>query len=176
MNKPQKLGELLLAEGKISASQLAIALQEQKLHGGRLGTILVSLGYVTTEDINKAIPPPPPTRLGERLIENGAITEEQLREALAYQQENGGLLGEALVALGYTSSEIIESEGIKQVSDTGELEKIVNELIAGNASQVAEYKAGKIETLNWFVGQVMKATRGQANPAVVMEVLKKLLG
>ncbi len=108
MNKPQKLGELLLDEGKISASQLAIALQEQKLHGGRLGTILVSLGYVTTEDINKAIPPPPPTRLGERLIENGAITEEQLREALAYQQENGGLLGEALVALGYTSSEIIE--------------------------------------------------------------------
>lgn len=108
MNKPQKLGELLLAEGKITASQLDIALKEQELHGGRLGTILVSLGYVTPEDINQAIPPPPTTRLGERLIENGAITEEQLREALAYQQENGGLLGEALVALGYTSTEVIE--------------------------------------------------------------------
>jgi len=76
---------------------------------------------------------------------------------------------------GKTAGEIIKSEGIKQVSDTGELEKTISEIISANPAQVAEYKAGKIETLNWFVGQVMKVTKGQANPGVVMEVLKKLL-
>ncbi len=108
MKASQKLGELLLAEGKISASQLDIALKEQKTHGGRLGPILISLGYVTSEDIDRVIPPSPPTRLGERLIENREITEAQLQEALAYQQESGGLLGEALVSLGYASAEVVE--------------------------------------------------------------------
>jgi aspartyl-tRNA(Asn)/glutamyl-tRNA(Gln) amidotransferase subunit B len=81
-----------------------------------------------------------------------------------------------MISSGNPISKIIEEKGIKEVSDTGELEKIIGEIIANNPAQTAEYRAGKIETLNWFVGQAMKATRGQANPGVVMEVLRKMLG
>jgi cellulose synthase/poly-beta-1,6-N-acetylglucosamine synthase-like glycosyltransferase len=103
-----KIGELLLAKGIITSSQLDDALKEQREHGGRLGSILVSLGYVSARDIDETIPAPPPTRLGERLVDNRAITAEQLKYALKYQEDNGGLLGEILVSLGYTTKEIIE--------------------------------------------------------------------
>lgn len=78
---------------------------------------------------------------------------------------------------GKSASDIIESEGLKQISDTGELEKIIDEIIAKNAGQVATYRGGKTGVLGFFVGQVMKATRGQANPKAVNELLlKKLAG
>jgi len=97
-------------------------------------------------------------------IDSGEISNKIAKEVFIKMADSGK-----------TASEIISLEGIKQVSDTGELEKIISEIIANNSAQVAEYKAGKVETLNWFVGQAMKVTRGQANPGVVMEVLKKLL-
>jgi cellulose synthase/poly-beta-1,6-N-acetylglucosamine synthase-like glycosyltransferase len=103
-----KIGELLLAKGIITNSQLEHALKEQQEHGGRLGSILISLGYISARDIDETIPAPPPSRLGERLVDNRAITAEQLKFALDYQKNNGGLLGETLVKLGYTTKDIIE--------------------------------------------------------------------
>jgi aspartyl-tRNA(Asn)/glutamyl-tRNA(Gln) amidotransferase subunit B len=70
---------------------------------------------------------------------------------------------------------IIEAKGLKQMSDTGELEKILDEVLAANAKSVEEYRAGKDKAFNALVGQAMKATKGKANPATVNELLKKKL-
>jgi aspartyl-tRNA(Asn)/glutamyl-tRNA(Gln) amidotransferase subunit B len=70
---------------------------------------------------------------------------------------------------------IIEAKGLKQVSDTGAIEKIVDEVLAANVAMVAEYKAGKEKAFNGLVGQCMKASKGKANPAQVNEILKKKL-
>ena len=68
-----------------------------------------------------------------------------------------------------------EREGLKQISDAGTLERIVGEILAANPKQVEQYKGGKTSVFGFFVGQVMKATRGQANPALVNQVLKDKL-
>ncbi len=71
---------------------------------------------------------------------------------------------------------LIESLGLKQMSDTGELERILDEVLAANPKSVEEFRAGKDKAFNALVGQAMKATKGKANPALVNEVLKKKLG
>jgi aspartyl-tRNA(Asn)/glutamyl-tRNA(Gln) amidotransferase subunit B len=74
------------------------------------------------------------------------------------------------------ADEIIESRGLKQISDTGELEKIIDTVLADNPDQVEQYRAGKTKVLGYLVGQVMQATRGKANPAQVNELLRGKLG
>ena len=69
----------------------------------------------------------------------------------------------------------MEREGLKQISDSGALEKIVDEVLAANPKQVEQYKGGKTTVIGFLVGQVMKASRGQANPAAVNELLKNKL-
>jgi aspartyl-tRNA(Asn)/glutamyl-tRNA(Gln) amidotransferase subunit B len=70
---------------------------------------------------------------------------------------------------------IIENKGLKQITDTGAIEKIVDEVIAANAKSVEEFRAGKERALNALVGQVMKGTKGKANPQQVTDLLKKKL-
>ncbi|MBI3069170.1 MAG: Asp-tRNA(Asn)/Glu-tRNA(Gln) amidotransferase subunit GatB [Betaproteobacteria bacterium] len=70
---------------------------------------------------------------------------------------------------------IIENRGLKQISDSGELERICDEIIGANPKQVADYRAGKEKAFNSLVGQVMKATRGKANPQQVNEILRRRL-
>ena len=72
-------------------------------------------------------------------------------------------------------AEIVEQRGMKQVTDTGAIEKAVDEIIAANPDKVEKVKA-KPNMLGWFVGQVMKASGGKANPKAVNEILKKKLG
>ncbi len=71
---------------------------------------------------------------------------------------------------------LIEAKGLKQMSDTGELERILDEVLATNAKSVEEFRAGKEKAFNALIGQAMKATKGKANPAQVNELLKKKLG
>jgi aspartyl-tRNA(Asn)/glutamyl-tRNA(Gln) amidotransferase subunit B len=71
--------------------------------------------------------------------------------------------------------EIIKSQGLKQISDSGELEKLIADVIAANSKSVEEFKAGKEKAFNALVGQVMKAAKGKANPAQVNEILRKKL-
>ena len=71
---------------------------------------------------------------------------------------------------------IIAEKGLKQMSDSGELEKIIDDVLAANAKSVEEFRAGKEKAFNALVGQAMKATRGKANPAQVNDLLKKKLG
>ena len=73
------------------------------------------------------------------------------------------------------ADDIIEKRGLKQISDAGAIEKIVDEVLAANAKQVEDYRAGKEKAFNSLVGQVMKATKGKANPAQVNEILKRRL-
>jgi aspartyl-tRNA(Asn)/glutamyl-tRNA(Gln) amidotransferase subunit B len=75
-----------------------------------------------------------------------------------------------------TADQIIEEKGLKQISDAGAIEKIVDEVLAANAKQVEDYRAGKDKAFNSLVGQVMKASKGKANPAQVNEILKRKLG
>jgi aspartyl-tRNA(Asn)/glutamyl-tRNA(Gln) amidotransferase subunit B len=74
-----------------------------------------------------------------------------------------------------TADEVIARRGLRQISDAGALERIVDEVLAKNARQVEDYRAGKDKAFNSLVGQVMKATQGKANPAQVNEILKARL-
>jgi aspartyl-tRNA(Asn)/glutamyl-tRNA(Gln) amidotransferase subunit B len=82
---------------------------------------------------------------------------------------------EQMFTTGQNADEIIKKSGVSQISDTGELEKIVAEVINSNVQPVADYKAGKEAALQFLLGQVMKASKGRANPQVVNEVLKRKL-
>jgi aspartyl-tRNA(Asn)/glutamyl-tRNA(Gln) amidotransferase subunit B len=71
------------------------------------------------------------------------------------------------------ADQVIEAKGLKQISDVGALEKIIDEVMAANQQSVDEYRAGKEKAFNSLVGQAMKATKGKGNPAQVNELLKK---
>jgi len=76
---------------------------------------------------------------------------------------------------GKEAATIVAEKGLKQISDTGEIETIVDRIIAGNPKQVGQFKSGNEKILGWFVGQVMKATQGKANPGVVNQILRQKL-
>jgi aspartyl-tRNA(Asn)/glutamyl-tRNA(Gln) amidotransferase subunit B len=71
---------------------------------------------------------------------------------------------------------IIEAKGLKQMNDTGELEKIIDEVLTANPKNVEEFKAGNTKALNGLVGPIMKASKGKANPGQVNALLMKKLG
>jgi aspartyl-tRNA(Asn)/glutamyl-tRNA(Gln) amidotransferase subunit B len=92
---------------------------------------------------------------------------------------NGKMAKEVLpkiVESGDAPSVIVEREGMKQISDTGALEKIIDDVIAASPKQVEQYRSGKTTVIGFLVGQVMKSSRSQANPATVNEMLKVKLG
>jgi len=76
---------------------------------------------------------------------------------------------------GKAPQQIIEEKGLVQISNTDEIEKIVNKVIEENPKPVEQYRLGKTGNFGFFVGQVMKATGGRANPQTVNEILKKRL-
>jgi aspartyl-tRNA(Asn)/glutamyl-tRNA(Gln) amidotransferase subunit B len=105
--------------------------------------------------------------LGElvSLIAKGEISGKLAKEIFAKMLETGD-----------AARAIMDREGLRQISDAGALEKIVDEVIAGNAKQVEQYRAGKTAVIGYLVGQVMKVSKGQANPGAVNELLKSKLG
>ena len=98
------------------------------------------------------------------------------REAGTISATASKTLVEIAIETGKPVRQIRDEKGLTQVSDAGALEAIVDKVIAGNPKEVASYRAGKAGLLSFFVGQVMKETRGKANPRVVQEVLKAKLG
>ena len=108
----------------------------------------------------------------------GAASLAGLLNRIADNTISGKIAKEVFAAMWDEGSEadaIIEREGLKQISDTGELEKIVDQVIADNPEQVEQFRAGKDKVLGYFVGQVMKATQGKANPGQVNELLRAKL-
>jgi len=99
-------------------------------------------------------------------ISDGTISNSGAKEVFRTMWSDGG-----------NADEIIEAKGLKQVSDSGAIEAIVDEIIAANAEKVAEYRSGKDKLFGFFVGLAMKASKGKANPAQLNDVLKaKLAG
>lgn len=99
------------------------------------------------------------------LIEDGTISGKIGKEVLAKMFETG-----------QSARAIVEAEGLTQISDSGELEAIIEQVIADNPGPAEDFRGGKDKALGFLVGQVMKATRGQANPQVVNELLRAKLG
>jgi len=117
----------------------------------------------------------------EQDIENSPISAAQLRELTALITDNtisGKIAKDVFTEMYKTSkdpSAIVSEQGLKQVTDTGAIEAIVDEVIAENPDNVAAYKGGKEKLFGFFVGQVMKKSQGKANPGVVNELLKEKL-
>jgi aspartyl-tRNA(Asn)/glutamyl-tRNA(Gln) amidotransferase subunit B len=97
-------------------------------------------------------------------ISDGTISNSGAKEVFRTMWSDGG-----------NADEIIEAKGLKQVSDSGAIEAIVDEIIAANAEKVAEYRSGKDKLFGFFVGLAMKASKGKANPAQLNDVLKAKL-
>ena len=76
---------------------------------------------------------------------------------------------------GKSADEIIEAKGLKQISDTGELTQLIHDVVAANPQSVEDYRAGKKKAIGFLVGQIMKKTKGRANPQVVNQLLVKEL-
>ncbi len=83
---------------------------------------------------------------------------------------------EEMVATGRDPAVIVKDKGLTQISDTGALEAVAQEIIQAHPQEVANYKAGKTKVLGFFVGQLMKQTKGQANPQLANEIFQRLLG
>jgi aspartyl-tRNA(Asn)/glutamyl-tRNA(Gln) amidotransferase subunit B len=98
------------------------------------------------------------------LIEAGTINTAQAKEVFA-----------EMFASGRTAAQIVEEKGLKQESDLGAIEALCQQAIANSAKAVAEYKSGKLQAINSIKGQVMKLSQGKANPAIVGQVLERLL-
>jgi aspartyl-tRNA(Asn)/glutamyl-tRNA(Gln) amidotransferase subunit B len=87
----------------------------------------------------------------------------------------GKTVFEDMFATGKSPEDIIKEKGLIQVSDTGEIEKIIDSVLAKNQDNVEKYKSGKTGLFGYFVGEVMKETKGKASPKLVNEILKKKL-
>ena len=118
---------------------------------------------------NKTIeesPPVPPERLAEllRLIASGVISGKIAKTVF-----------DDMVSTGKTPETIVREKGLVQVTDTDAISEVVNQVLGEHPQEVENYKAGKTKLLGFFVGQVMKKTRGKANPKIVNEILKEKL-
>jgi aspartyl-tRNA(Asn)/glutamyl-tRNA(Gln) amidotransferase subunit B len=110
--------------------------------------------------------PIPATELGTlvKLIDDGTISGKQGKDVLV-----------EMFATGKGAAAVIEEKGMVQVSDTGEIDQVIDEVIAANPKQLEQYRGGKETLFGFFVGQVMKASKGKANPKIVNERLKEKL-
>ena len=115
-------------------------------------------------------------------IESSPITSENLGELIALIGK-GDLSGKLakdifpkMFATGDSAQTIMDREGLRQISDTGALEKIIDEVLAANPKQVEQYRGGKTTVIGFLVGAVMKQSRGQAAPGAVNDLLKAKLG
>lgn len=115
-------------------------------------------------------------------IEECPVSAEQLSGLVALIEDKtvSGKIAKTVLDKMFESGKdaavIVEEEGLKQVTDASAIEKAIDEVIAANPDKVEEYKGGKDKLFGFFVGQVMKATQGKANPQAVNEILKQKLG
>ncbi len=162
--------DILTSEREI-AEYFENALSFQKQKDGKMlsnwmQTELFALLNKENKDIKES--PIAPQYLAELtdLIKDGTISGKIAKEVFKFMYE-----GEEK-----SPSKIVEEKGLKQVSDTGAIEKVIDEIIASSPENVSAYKGGKTAIFGWFVGQTLKAMKGQANPQIVNELLKKKLG
>jgi len=114
---------------------------------------------------------------------NPSFATAEAQAAILDMQAKGEISGgqakeifEIVLKTGRTPGEIAETEGLKQLSDTGAIEGVIDDVLAANADKVEEYRSGKDKLFGFFVGQTMKALQGKGNPGVVNQILKDKLG
>jgi len=116
-----------------------------------------------------------------REIEDSPVSAEQLGglvDLIADNTISGRIAKDVFAEMmetGHDAGAIVEAKGLKQVTDTGAIEAVIDQVMAAQAEKVAEYRSGKDKLFGFFVGQVMKASGGKANPAMLNELLKKKL-
>jgi aspartyl-tRNA(Asn)/glutamyl-tRNA(Gln) amidotransferase subunit B len=114
-------------------------------------------------------------------IEDSPVSAEQLGglvDLIADNTISGRIAKDVFAEMmetGQDAGAIVEAKGLKQVTDTGAIEAVIDQVMAAQADKVAEYRSGKDKLFGFFVGQVMKASGGKANPALLNELLKKKL-
>jgi len=156
----------------VLVAERAVAEYFERVADGRDGKIAANwvagelFGVLNRKGLGIAETPVPAERLGGLidLIADGTISNRIAKDVF-----------DDMVETGRDAAAIVEQKGLRQVSDSGAIEAIVDGIIAGNAGQVEQFRAGNEKVLGWFVGQVMKATQGKANPKLVNEVLRKKL-
>ena len=160
----------LLTENKALAEYfektLTLTKYEPKKIASFITTVLIRFLNEDAKDIEES--PVTPESLAELLnaVESGKISNNMAK----------GEIFEEMYLKGKSAAEIIKEKGLEQVSDTGEIEKIAAEVLAANPAIVEEYKSGKVKVFGFLVGQVMARMKGRANPGIVNDLVKKLLG
>lgn len=123
-------------------------------------------GRLNKDSMQITASPVPPAELGVLvgMIQDGRISGRQAKEAFEYMWSEGK-----------AAEAVVEARGLAQISDDGAIQAIVDEVVAANPDKAAEYKGGKVKLIGFFVGQVMKASQGKANPQTVNALLKASL-
>ena len=156
----------VLTEEKETAAfyEQASAGRDRKLTANWMSVEL--FGALNKASKNLSDSPISPEQLGALvdLISDGTISGRIAKDVFAEMFETGK-----------EAADIIEEKGLKQVSDSGAIEAMIDEVLAANTDKVEDYRGGKDKLFGFFVGQVMKASKGQANPAMVNDVLRKKL-
>jgi aspartyl-tRNA(Asn)/glutamyl-tRNA(Gln) amidotransferase subunit B len=160
------------AAGLLVASRDRAEFFEKAVAGGAAWDAVANLvvgdlaGMINAAETTFARSPVPPEEAAalQKRVADGTISGKIAKDLLKAMFNGEG-----------TVDRLIESRGLKQISDAGAIERIVDEVLAKNAKQAEDYRAGKEKAFNSLVGQVMKATQGKANPAQVNEILKKKL-
>ena len=117
----------------------------------------------------------------EKELKDSPVSAKQLGDLVGLISDNtisGKIAKEVfaeMMGTGKNAADIVEARGLKQVTDTGAIEKIVVEVLKENPDKVAEYKGGKDKLFGFFVGSVLKKSGGMANPGMVNDLLKKKL-
>jgi aspartyl-tRNA(Asn)/glutamyl-tRNA(Gln) amidotransferase subunit B len=124
------------------------------------------LGYLKNENLELSQTRLKPANLAEMLglIDNKTISGKIAKELIVQ-----------LLKTGESAQKLVEQSGLKQITDTGELQKIIQEVLNANPRQLEQYRSGKTALKGYFVGEVMKLTRGKASPQAVNQLLDKLL-
>jgi aspartyl-tRNA(Asn)/glutamyl-tRNA(Gln) amidotransferase subunit B len=114
------------------------------------------------------------------ILETGLKAEylKELIDLIANKTISGKIAKELILDVlkdGTKPSELVKQKGLEQISDSSELESVIEKILADNPQQTEEYRGGKVALKGFFVGQTMKATNGKANPAIVNQLLDKLI-
>ena len=159
-------------DASVLTAEVANAVYFEKVAEGRDGKLAAN--WVINELFGRL-------KKEDHSIEDSPVTADQLGELIGLIKSGdiNGKIAKEVFEICYTSgrnpSEIVETEGMKQVTDTGAIEAAVDEIIAANPAQVEKAQANP-KLVGWFVGQVMKATGGKANPAAVNQLVSAKLG
>ena len=145
---------------------MKVSLTDDAVRQAAFSTAGELASYINEADLDFCRSPVSPEQLAQREIRvlDGTISGKAAKEVLGAMWQGEG-----------TADQIIEKRGLKQISDSGAIEKIVDEVLAANAKQVEDYRSGKEKAFNSLVGQVMKRSQGKANPAQVNDILRRKL-